>query len=152
MCFTVQPQRLVQQQIIAAQTIQNLLADGSLSAAFGDAGPEHTHVVITAFDRLQECTAALANEQKQVSPFLRYRQEILGHYETAQRLRALVLNLWGGKPANLSLLFMNADERHTRIALELIASYSHYGENDSHFMGLAAEIIETLEESDEVAA
>ena len=66
----------------------------------------------------------------------------LGDYETAGRLRALVLNLYGGAEANLSLLFWHADERHTRIALECIVSYSQYGENDTFFMSLAQEIVE----------
>lgn len=150
MCFTVLPARPVQQLVVAAQTIKALMNDGTLTAAFGDAKPDQTQAAIAAFDRLNECATTLAGEQKQVSPFLRYRKEIIGNYETAQRLRELVLNLWGGRQCRLGMLFMTADERHTRIALELIASYTHYGENDSHFMGLASEIIEN--ETSEVAA
>ncbi|MDO8933355.1 MAG: hypothetical protein Q7U97_13255 [Rhodocyclaceae bacterium] len=75
------------------------------------------------------------------SPFLRHRDVILGHYSTATRLQSLVLHLWNdGNEVRLANLFGNADEKHTRIALELIASYTRHGENDAHFMRLANEI------------
>lgn len=152
MCFIVLPKPPVQRLVIAALHVQNLLDNGTLTNAWGEGKPDDINTAVAAFDRLQESATALANEEKSVTPFLRYRQEILGHYETAGRLRALVLNLWGGQPVNLGLLFMNADERHTRIALECIVSYATHGENDSHFMGLAAEIIEALPQREEVAA
>lgn len=75
------------------------------------------------------------------SPFLRHREEILGGYSTAQRLSALTLHLWNdNNPVRLASLFGNADTRHTRIAMELIASYATNGENDPQFMNLADEI------------
>lgn len=148
MCFIVLPKRSVQRLVIAAFHVQNLVNTGKVNAN-GD--PDEINTVVAAFDRLNESATEVASEEKVVTPFLRYRQEILGHYETAIRLRALVLNLWGGRPANLGQLLMGADERHTRIALEMITSYTQYGENDSHFMGLASEIID-MEESREVAA
>jgi len=146
MCFTTLPKQHVNQMIVAAQHLQELLKAGTLDAAFTGNDPDKTATAVAAFDRLQECATRLASEQKNVSPFLRYRREIMGQYETAQRLRALVLNLWGGRPANLSQLFMNADALHTRIALECIASYTTHGENDSQFMSLATEIIDNEHE------
>jgi hypothetical protein len=75
------------------------------------------------------------------SPFIAYRNEILGHYSTARRLQDLTLHLWNsGNPLRLSDLLMNADTRHRLIALEMIASYSSLGENDPDFMRLADEI------------
>lgn len=142
MCFIVLPKPPVQRLMVAALHVQNQLDNGTLTAAWGEGKPDQINAAVTAFDRLQEAVTALGNEEKIVTPFLRYRQEILGHYETAERLRSLVLNLWAGQPVNLSLLFMGADERHTRIALECIVSYTQHGENDSHFMGLASEIAE----------
>lgn len=150
MCFIAIPKPPVLQLIVAAQHIQSLLDNGTLGAAFCDGNQDHAATAIAAFDRLQESATRLASEQKSISPYLRYRREILGPGETADRLRALVLNLWGGRPANLSLLFHNADEHHTRIALECIASFTTHGENDSQFMGLANEIIDN--EPQEVAA
>lgn len=150
MCYIVLPKPPVQRLVIAALHIQNLLDNGTLTNAWGEGKPDDINTAVAAFDRLNEAAVALSGEEKAVTPFLRYRQEIMGKYETAFRLRALVLNLWGGRPANLGLLFMNADERHTRIALECIVSYTTHGENDSHFMGLAAEIIDN--EPVEVAA
>lgn len=142
MCFITLPKPPVQQLIVAAQHIQNMLEDGTLAAALTNGNQDLTANAIAGFDRLQEAAKRLADEHKSVSPFLRYRREILAEYETAARLRGLVLNLWGGRPANLSLLFMGADEHHTRIALECIASYTTHGENDSQFMMLASEIAE----------
>lgn len=152
MCFTVLPTPPVQQLIVAAQHIQSLLDNGTLAAAFGDGNADHAATAIAGFDRLQESASRLAGEQKHVSPFLRYRREILGPSETAGRLRALVLNLWGGRPVNLSKLFWDADEMNTRIALECIASYTKHGENDSQFMSMAAEIIDNEQVAEEEQA
>lgn len=152
MCFIALPKPPVQQLIVAAQHIQTLLENGTLAAAFGDGNADQTATAIAGFDRLQEASKRLADEHKAVSPYLRYRREILGPGETAGRLRALILNLWGGRPANLSLLFHNADEHHTRIALECIASFTTHGENDSQFMTLASEIAEMTNRNEEVAA
>ena len=129
----------------AAANIQALLNDGTVGNAFGkvDGSSERdVDLSVAAFDALQEAVSAINDEIRITSPFLRYRTEILGNYETAGRLRAMVMNLWGGRPANLSLLFHNADERHTRIALECIVHFIQYGENDTFFMSLAAEIDE----------
>lgn len=144
MSFTVLPKAKVEALISAAQNLQQLMNDGIIGNAFCGEGPEHVHDAVTAFDRLNTAATDLASEAKIASPFIRYRREILGEYETAGRLRALVLNLYGGAEANLSLLFWHADERHTRIALECIVSYSQYGENDTFFMSLAQELIEKL--------
>lgn len=150
MCYTVLPKSKVQKLCIAAQAVQQLLDDGTLAAAFVNTDDGAVHKAAAGFDVLAARVDDVLAEQKIVSPFLRYRPEILGHYETAGRLRALVMNLWGGRPVNLSLLFQQADARHTCIALECIASYTHYGENDTFFMTLAAEIIDR--EAEEVAA
>lgn len=152
MCFIALPRPPVQQLIVAAQHIQNLMENGTLAAAFSDGNQDQTATAITGFDRLQEAATRLAGEQKAVTPFLRYRREILADNNTAAHLRDLVLNLWGGRPANLSLLFMGADEHHTRVALECIASYSTHGENDSQFMMLSSEIAEIVNRTEEVAA
>ena len=130
---------------VAAANIQALLNSGALGNAFGkvDSSSERdTEISVAAFDALQEAVSAINDEIRITSPFLRYRTEFFGHYETAGRLRALVMNLWGGRPANLSALFHHADEHHTRIALECIVHFTQYGENDTFFMSLAAEIDE----------
>lgn len=145
--------------LAAAKNIQAQMDNGNIAAAFNDGTPDQVNDTISAFDNLAACAKRVELADKLTSPFLRYRREILGHYTTASHLRALVLNLWGGFPANLSALFMNADEHHTRIALELITSYTNYGENDSQFMSLGMELAEAkaaeqaaIEESEEVAA
>lgn len=142
MCFLVIPRTRLRRLIGAAQNVQSLLNDGTLAAAFGDR-PEGNSPVLaaTAFDVLAEQVAAIGEDQKEVSPFLRYRKEIMGNTQTAERLRGLLLNLYGLRSdRNLNVLFTNADEHHKRIALELIASYAHHGDNDPQFIALAGEV------------
>ena len=115
-----------------------------------------TEVTITSRNRrLSDDAEALAQfhqsmaelnakkEKYSVSPFKTYRREIMSGYSTAQRMAALTLHLWNDAyPVRLGSLFANADERHTQIALELMESYSVWGENDPDFMALGREIYE----------
>ena len=140
--FLVLPKENVERLHSAANRLQAMLDDGSLGAAFGEGDERTANYAVTVFDALKEASGAVSREFRYTSPFLRYRSEFFGHYETAGRLRALVMNLYCGRPANLSALFQGADEHHTRIALECIASYTQYGENDTFFMTLADEINE----------
>lgn len=138
--------------LAAAHNMQNQMNNGSIPAAFGDGTPDQVNDTISAFDNLAACAKRVELADKQISPFLRYRREILGNYTTAAHLQALVLNLWGGYPSNLLMLFQVADEHHTRIALELITSYTNYGENDSQFMSLGMELFEAKQAAEEAAA
>lgn len=140
--YLVLPKENVRRLHSAAESVQAMLDDGSLGAAFGGGDDRTVDYAVTVFDALKEATGDVSREFRHTSPFLRYRREFFGFYETAGRLRALVMNLWGGRPVNLSALFQGADEHHTRIALECIASYTQYGENDTFFMTLADEINE----------
>ena len=81
---------------------------------------------------------------RQQNPFITYRTEITGGYSTAQRLAALVLHLYNGAAHGVRLdnLLSNADARHTRIALELLAWYARHGENCIDFMDLARDLLE----------
>lgn len=133
--YLVLPKENVRRLQAAAERVQ-----GTLGAAFGAGDDRTVDHVATVFDALKEATGDVSRELRHASPFLRYRREFFGYYETAGRLRALVMNLYCGRPANLSALFQGADEHHTRIALECIASYTQYGENDTFFMTLADEI------------
>lgn len=73
------------------------------------------------------------------NPFVTYRAEICGGYSTGQRLAALTLHLYNGAAHGVRLdnLLSNADARHTRIALEMLAWYAKHGENCIDFMDLA---------------
>lgn len=90
----------------------------------------------------EKATYALQAEPQ--NPFVAYRAEICGGYSTAQRLAALALHLYNGQRHGVRLdnLLSSADERHTRIALEMLAWYAKHGENCLEFMGLARELIE----------
>lgn len=76
------------------------------------------------------------------NPFVTYRAEICGGYSTAQRLAALTLHLYNGARHGLRLdnLLSSADERHTRIAIEMLAWYAKHGENCIDFMHLARQL------------
>ncbi|HJW25150.1 MAG TPA: hypothetical protein VJ576_09650 [Rhodocyclaceae bacterium] len=146
MCYIVLPQSAVLRLCQASQRVQESMDNGTLAAAMGEGKPEQINAAVTAFDQLNEATNALLAEIKGVSPFLRFRKEILADYPMAARLRCLVLGLWNaeGLPVNFYNLFSDADEHHTRIALELIVAYSRNGERDEHFMDLASEIRERI--------
>lgn len=151
MCFIVLQKTAVTRLLGSAQNVQSLLDDGTLFAALQQSTDNSAALAVTAFDVLAENAAAVQAETKEVSPFLRYRKEIMGQYETAGHLRKLVLNLWGGRQVDLSRLFMNADQHHTKIALDCIVAYTDRGENDAIFMKLCSDIIalRALEISDE---
>ncbi len=139
MCFAVYQQSHVAKLCLAALQVQTIINDGTLASAF-KSHPEHMQEAVGCFDLLEEAVAVVTDAHKDVSPFLRYRKEILGQYEMSKKLRELVLSLWGNQPCRLGSLFHEADQHHTKIALECVASYSLQGERDSHFMDLAAEI------------
>ena len=151
MSHTVIESSRLRRLIAAAQNVQALVDDGRLAEAFRATNIEATHKAVTTIDVLNLATGLVSNDIKEVSPFLRYRREILGESETAAALRALVLCLWNGSPCNLSRLFWTADLHHTRLALECIASYTTHGERDAHFMSLAAEITGRVGEIKEAA-
>ena len=151
MGFTVVETTRLRRLITAAANVQSLADDGTLAEVFRENDATTTHKAVTAFDVLALQANLVANDLKDVSPFLRYRREILGESETAADLRALALCLYNGRPCNLSRLFWNADPHHTRIALECLTSYTSHGERDAHFMSLAAEISGRVIEIQEAA-
>lgn len=122
--------------IEAAESVQLLLDSGDLFAS-DDAATDRA---VKALDELQAASTLARQYQSAalLSPFERYRTEILGCHTTAYRLQALVLHLWNNDdwPVKLANLMASADEKYERIAIELIASYGHNGENDPHFMAL----------------
>ena len=140
----------------AALKICEIADSGDLFAGCDGAEPQRTNAV-RAFDELQAATAAAATMLRdsvkalrtpqpapgEVNPFIAYRAQIMGGYSTAQRLASLVLHLFNGNEWTLDItsLLANADELHTRIALDLMAWYAKYGENDQPFMALAREIL-----------
>lgn len=123
--------------IAAANDIEALI---SLADALAATLPEGTDDSDRAMRGIDAARVALLDPATE-SPFLRYREVILGHYSTAYRLQALTLHLWNSNnKVAIADLFGNADARHTRIALEMIASYARHGESDPDFMRLADEI------------
>lgn len=147
MCLIVIPSNTLTKLVAAAQAVQSLVDDETLSRAYVDQEADAQVASVAALDKLAECAASALAEHKDVSPFIRYRKEALDEFNlTAKSLRRLVLNLWNGMEGlNLSALFWNADPLHARIALDMIASYSQRGEKDAAFMDLAREIRERFE-------
>lgn len=149
--FAVLPKAMVKSLLAAAEGVQAALDDGTLGAAFNNGGDPVVDRAVAALDALADSASELGKEIRFTSPFLRHRQEILRPGESAGNLRALTLNLYNGRPVNLSALFLNAEAAHVRIALECIVSYTEYGENDTFFMSLASEICD-LDYTDAVQA
>lgn len=151
MCYIVLPQTPVRKLLGAAQHLQQLVDDGTIAAASVETAPEAAYRTISAFDVLNETARAVSAEQKAVSPFIRYRREILAETPMGSRLRSLVFCLREpASPYSLNRLFLYADDYHKRIVLDLIASYANRGEADPHFMSLASEIADF--DFDEAAA
>lgn len=131
--------------IAASCRLQELIDSNTLFAGYdGDESAAKDSCAV-----LEEFTAAVGQVtqmqklQGMTSPFIRYREQIMGGYSTAYRLASLVLHLYNGNEWTLDIttLLRNADDNHVRIALELMAWYAQYGENDQAFMALAREIL-----------
>lgn len=96
--------------------------------------------------RAERQTAAACDLAAGVSPFRVHREKILGCHSTAQRLQAVVLNLyndgwWAKKaPVYLSSLIANADAEHVEVLIDLIRAYKRNGENDRDFLALGREL------------
>lgn len=140
MCLSIYNQTNVKKLCIAAQAVQQIIDDGILPEAFDKNRHGEAHKAIVVFDTLAKAAAVVAEEQKDISPFLRYRREILSHSEIGWHLRNLVMNIYEGHGVDLFALFSAADAHHTRIALECLTIYTNPGVSDRHFMNLVAEI------------
>lgn len=125
MCYSIYRLTSVMKLCQAAHKVQQLIDDGTLAEAFGRNKNGEAHESITAFNLLAESAATVADEHKAISPFLRYRREILADTPIGDHLRELVMNLAGGTGVDLFALFSIADAPHTRIALECIAHAAH---------------------------
>lgn len=134
---------IVQRLVIAADSLGKLIDSAELFAAIDGTEPARQRS-IEAIDELQQAREAFHLATKAIrNPFVAYRSEILGYYSTAQRLATLVLHLFNGNKwvVDLPSLLGNADEHHSRIALECCAWYAQHGENDQAFMALGREIL-----------
>lgn len=143
MCLIVIPSNTLTKLVAAAQAVQSLVDDETLSKAYVHSDEEAQAQAVAVLDKLAECTAAALAEHKDVSPFIRYRKEVLDEFNlTAKSLRRLVLNMCDGKPdIDLCEYFLNADPLYNRIALEMIANYSQRVDKGNEFMPLLADQI-----------
>lgn len=122
MCYSIYRLTSVMKLCQAAHKVQQLIDDGTLAEAFGRNKNGEAHESIAAFNLLAESAATVTEEHKAVSPFLRYRNEIMADTTIGGHLRKLVMCLSGGFLVDLAALFSIADPHHHRIALELIAA------------------------------
>ena len=143
MCLIVIPSNTLTKLVAASQAVQSLVDDETLSRAYVGSDEEAQAQAVAAFDKLAECAAFALAEHKTVSPFIRYRKEVLDETNlTAKSLRRLVLNLNDGKTGiDLCEYFQNADPLYNRIGLEMIANYSQRGYKDAAYIGLLADEI-----------
>lgn len=136
MCYSIYRLTSVMKLCLAAQKVQMLIDDGILPEAFNKNRHGEAHECVAAFNLLAESAATVADERKDVSPFLRYRREILSDTAIGAHLRELVLNLAGGVSVDIFALLTVADAPHTRIALECIAHAANRPQGDSTILEL----------------
>lgn len=127
MCLIVIPSNTLTKLVAAAQAVQSLVDDETLSKAYVHSDEDAQAQSVAALDKLAECTAGALAEHKDVSPFIRYRKEAMDETNlSAMSLRHMVRNLFGGGKTGVDLFeyFMNANPLYRRIALEMITSAS----------------------------
>lgn len=129
MCYSIYRLTNVMKLCLAAQKVQQLIDNGTLAEAFGRNKNGEAHESVVAFNLLAESAATVADEHKDISPFLRYRREILADTPSGEHLRELVVNLAGGHSVDLFALFTVADSQQIRIALECIAHAARKPQN-----------------------
>lgn len=143
MCFSIYKQSNVMKLCLAGQNVQKIIDDGTLPEAFDKNRHGEAHKSVVAFDLLAKAVAVVIDEHKEVSPFLRYRREILADTDIGSILRELVLNLGGGVSVDLFELLTVADDHHTRIALECIADAARHPVGYTHIIELRDVILST---------
>lgn len=75
------------------------------------------------------------------SPFLKYRDMVLGYYSTAGWLRRVIMAMWNGNDYKTGLSQITGlDAQHYQAFSEMVAHFRQYGESDSAFMALANDI------------
>ena len=76
-----------------------------------------------------------------MSPFIKHRDKVLGHYGTAAWLRSVVMAMWNGSDHKVSLSNLTGlDHNHYTAFLEMVTGYREKGEGDPAFMALADEV------------
>ncbi len=136
MCYSIYRLTSIMKLCLAAQQVQRLIDDGILPEAFNKNRNGEAHDCVAAFNLLAESAATVADERKDISPFLRYRREILAATPIGDHLRELVMNLAGGHSVDLFALFTVADKAHIRIALECIAHAANHPQLDASVLEL----------------
>jgi hypothetical protein len=94
-------------------------------------------------DWLCSFTIAVQTDSKQRddSPFKKHRGKVLGHYGTADWLRAVVMAMWNGNDNRVGLSKLtNLDREHFAAFTEMVSTYHRLGEADPAFMALAEEV------------
>ncbi|MRR49414.1 MAG: hypothetical protein EG825_00640 [Rhodocyclaceae bacterium] len=127
--------------VTTGRQLLDLIQHGNLVAAEDDIALARCTGVTNLLDAHLADVEGLLIDQS-ASPFAEHRETLIhGGYSTARRLADLSLHLWNdSNPVALARLFGNADTRHTRMALEIIAAYASEGENDPAFMALGNEL------------
>lgn len=86
------------------------------------------------------------------SPFLKYRDMVLGYYGTAGWLRRVIMAMWNGNDYKTGLSQITGlDAQHYQAFSEMVAHFRQYGESDSAFMALANDILARMAEEQAAA-
>lgn len=86
------------------------------------------------------------------SPFLKYRDMVLGYYSTASWLRRVIMAMWNGTDYKTGLSQITGlDAEHYQAFSEMVAHFRQHGESDSAFMALAKDILARMDEEQAAA-
>ncbi len=143
--LNVQDQTQLQRLIAAGNTVLEQVQNGQLFA-------DPTAAAV-AYDRLEQAIAPVTGRLlHSLSPFQRYRSEILARTPMGGALRSLVLNLHDGEPGlNLHMILLAGDEHTVRIAMELQAAYANTKGSCRSFGYLVREIRQSDYSEEEAA-
>jgi len=128
--------RLITASLAVLETVHNgqLFANSDVATAGN----------VEAFQNLQIAVdAAIHALPKTVSPFLRYRIEVMEESLYGEMLRGLVLHMVadaGFQYLSMHALLKCMDSIHTRIAMEMIEAFSKIGPDDRDLRSLAQQI------------
>lgn len=144
---TVITRNVLDRLLGAARNLINLNTDSTLHRAYIDRDPDAINQTVGSFDALYQAMGAVMEDQKQASPFLRYRREIKEASPYGKALRRLVMAMYGtAEQNNLRSIISELDPLRIRIVLDCLTSFTVHGDRDPFFIETALEIFEDFGE------
>lgn len=145
MLKVVLPQLEVLRLITAGHAVIEKASNGDLFAG-SEKSMERS---VVALDDLENALASVVHALPNIiSPFLRFRREILANDAGGEMLRQLVLHLGleSGGTINLHKLLSCLSANKANIALDMMEQFANHGINDPHFLDLHERVLNFVPE------